>query len=165
MKKERDAREKIYKNMVWVVNCSRLKNDHKRFNKNKNLLIPKIGQKYICIVEPHYIEKLFPSAWINCNTPILFDFDGKIEDDQNNFLYCLLPKNDWYYEVAKITYKSFINSTTNGSWISRVENYIKINIESRKTHLRVNDKRNINLARRKSEWIIERGVWKKLKRF
>ncbi len=92
---ERIAREKFYKNMIWVVDGTRLENDYKRFNKNKGGL--KKSKEYKSYAEATWIEEIFPRTWINSTVPVFFDFginhsDELNEDKCKNLLWCLFPR-------------------------------------------------------------------------
>lgn len=92
---ERVARENFYRNMIWVVDGTRLENDYKRFDKNKDKL--KKSKEYTSYAEAIRIEEIFPKAWTNSKVPIFFDFGinhfGKPNEDKcKNLLWCLFPK-------------------------------------------------------------------------
>jgi len=125
--KEKESRERIYKTMIWVVNCVRLKNDLKRFNKNKKYLFQAPDERSRYIVYPKYINKVFPKDWISCEVPVIFDFAGELINDGKNKLYCLFPMRSWYYEVFEISCLSFISSTKKSIWINKYEKYINDN--------------------------------------
>ena len=83
---ERKARENFYCEkqygncgMIWVVDGSRLKNDWIRFN-NKHQL---------------------PTQWLNSKVPVVFDFLGLEQTEQNNSkkkkLYYILPQDKQKY--------------------------------------------------------------------
>jgi len=139
--KERKEREASYKNLIWVVNGTRLKNDIKRFNKHKIQLIPKVKinntiEKGMYIVPKKDFEGLFPKNWMNYQAPVLFDFNGEIDWGKKYILFCLMPTiNVDFYVVAQITYKQFIDRTINGDFIDRWKRYkddqdeSKINME------------------------------------
>lgn len=91
---ERDAREHFYKNMVWVVDGTRLKRDYPRFSKWNSALRPIIMKNLFLIAHP---EKCFPATWLGSSVPVYFDFlDVAPADSQDmirNFLWCLLPRS------------------------------------------------------------------------
>ncbi len=89
---ERISRENFYKNMLWVVDGTRLKNDYKRLI-NGLTLLRQIGQGIFCI---HSANKIFPKNWLNSPVPVIFDFMGTEHltnnQDLRNYLYCLIPQ-------------------------------------------------------------------------
>ncbi len=113
--KERRIRENFYKNMVWVVDGTRLKNDYKRFLN---------GMEYYHLTNQNDIqidapELLFPSSWIGSAVPVIFDFWGNESidnpNDIRNSLYCLFPNRIGRSAViAKISRNFFIKTN---EWI------------------------------------------------
>ena len=89
---ERSAREQFYKNMVWVVDGTRLKSDYKRFLKG-------IAKRHQLKAEGFFLlpfpDECFPNAWVQSTVPILFDFRGATPanptDMMSEPLWCLLP--------------------------------------------------------------------------
>lgn len=127
---ERNLREKFYKNMVWVVDGTRLKRDYPRFLKEwKNEGISDVYKTDKSgILKVSFPEFCFPEAWLKSSVPVIFDFlgDGTIEDPERmrKTLYCLFPQVGRHARVAEISCKAFINSTSNGEWTERVEKFI-----------------------------------------
>lgn len=128
---ERTSREQFYKNMVWIVDGTRLKNDYPRFLKGKkncfeNIIFYNTDNPKIFRVD--LIDWCFPTAWLNSSVPVIFDFqgDGSFDDSEGlrNTLYCLFPQVGKYARVAEISRKAFINATTNGEWTLRVQEFI-----------------------------------------
>ena len=127
---ERTSREQFYKNMVWVVDGTRLKRDYPRFLKewkyDENNDVHQTDKPGIFKV--YFPEFCFPQAWLKSSVPVIFDFlgDGSLDNSEGlrNNLYCLFPQVGRHARVAVISKKSFINTTTNGEWTSRVQNFI-----------------------------------------
>ncbi|MBS0647531.1 MAG: competence protein [Verrucomicrobia bacterium] len=128
---ERTSREQFYKNMVWVVDGTRLKRDYPRFLKGKkncfeNTIFYDTDNPKIFQVD--LIDWCFPTAWLESSVPVLFDFrgDGKMDDPEGlrNTLYCLFPQIGRYARVVEISRTAFINTTTNGEWALRVQEFI-----------------------------------------
>lgn len=127
---ERLSREIFYKNMVWVVDGTRLKRDYPRFLKEWK--IGGISEVHKTdksgIFEVWFPEFCFPEAWLKSSLPVIFDFlgDGMTIDPEcmRNTLYCLFPQVGRHARVAEISRKAFINTTTNGEWTSRVQDFI-----------------------------------------
>lgn len=120
---ERTARETFYKNLVWVIDGTRLKKDYPRFlmakDKFKNTSMPKI----------YAIEEsidCFHSTWLESTVPVIFDFLGndiiKKDTQDRKLLYCLFPKSIGVNRIlAEITREAFIKSIIQGEWTSRIE--------------------------------------------
>ncbi len=91
---ERISREKFYKNMLWVVDGSRLQRDYPRFQKSvRNFKLTK--QQGVYVVD--FPDEVFPKNWLNSSVPVIFDFCGLTTTDKDeikNTLWCLLPQKD-----------------------------------------------------------------------
>ncbi len=90
---EMAARERFYRNMVWVVNGARVRGDLRRFLKVIRLFPPPWGRAFYVVPTP---EKIFPQAWLNNRAPVFFDFDTgwKLTEATQPVvrpLWCLLP--------------------------------------------------------------------------
>ncbi|OAQ41958.1 hypothetical protein A5893_02235 [Pedobacter psychrophilus] len=127
---ERTLREQFYKNMVWVVDGTRLKRDYPRFVKEwKKDGISEVHQtEKSGIFKIWFPEYCFPEAWLKSSVPIIFDFrgDGLLEDSAGlrNNLYCLFPQVGMHARVAELSRKAFIKATTNGEWSLRIQEFI-----------------------------------------
>ena len=127
---ERTLREQFYKNMVWVVDGTRLKRDYPRFLKEWKSggisEVHKTGKSGIFVVGSP--EFCFPETWLESSVPVIFDFqgDGSLDDSEGlrNTLYCLFPQVGRHARAAEIPRKAFINATTNGEWTLRVQEFI-----------------------------------------
>jgi hypothetical protein len=123
---ERTAREKFYKNMVWVVDGTRLKRDYPRFLKGRKDL-HKSDKQGIYLVD--YLDELFPANWLQSSVPVIFDFRGleTINDinDNRHYLYCLFHERVGRYSIlAEISRKAFLKTTIDGNWSLRVQKFI-----------------------------------------
>lgn len=108
---EQKSREEFYKNMIWVVDGTRLKNDFPRFLKayhNQDIKYVNNMRKIFTILYP---EKYLPKDWLNREVPVFFDFKGTnefpnsnpVESGLRNILWCLLPiKLDYLHEKSPI---------------------------------------------------------------
>jgi competence protein CoiA len=67
---ERTAREAFYRNMVWVVDGARLKNDYPRFVKARKHF-RHAGSPHIFVGRD--IDSCFHSAWTASTVPVIFD--------------------------------------------------------------------------------------------
>jgi competence protein CoiA len=127
---ERSSREKFYKNMVWIVDGTRLKRDYPRFLKEwRPDGISEVRQTdNVGIFEIWFPEFCFPESWLKSSVPVVFDFrgDGSLEDlyGLRKPLYCLFPQVGRHARVAEISHKAFVTTTTNGEWSSRVQEFI-----------------------------------------
>lgn len=86
-----DSREQFYKNMVWVVDGTRLKTDKSRFLK-KGRHINDIWRGLIFLNQ--YPEETFNTNWIGRSNPVFFDFYGlrkNMPEGKEKLLWCLLP--------------------------------------------------------------------------
>jgi competence CoiA-like predicted nuclease len=118
---ERTNRERFYKNMVWVVDGTRLKRDYTRFLKGRTHLRRTKKQDYFIVDFP---DKCFSSNWLESSVPVIFDFLGmeSLEDLNylRNNLYCLFPRQNKREAIlAIITRESFIDNTINGEWFRK----------------------------------------------
>lgn len=90
---ERRARELYYDNMVWVVNGARLKRDFPRFREGA----ARLGKTpWKGVFTTPFPEEAFPRTWLNCSTPVFFDFNSaELVTHQDvhlaRLLWCLLP--------------------------------------------------------------------------
>jgi competence protein CoiA len=93
---EKNAREKFYKNMIWIVDGTRLKTDKARF-KNVFSSDQRAFEKWQTLTP----EQIFPKSWLNRSVPVYFD------TGDTNHLICLLPKAspqwlDKYYDFVVV---------------------------------------------------------------
>ena len=126
---ERISRENFYKNMLWVVDGTRLKNDYKRLI-NGLPLLRQIGQGIFCT---HSVNKIFPKDWLNSSVPVIIDFMGteSLENSQDlrNYLYCLVPhKLNNESIVILCLRKQFVQTCKDGNIITYFKNLTE-NIE------------------------------------
>ncbi len=82
------SREAFYKNMIWIVDGSRLSREAKRLSE---LFHPQFFEleKRICYLENG--PKLFPKRWLKNTVPVYFDIGDP------DFLICLLPRSYYYF--------------------------------------------------------------------
>ena len=79
---EKNAREKFYKNMIWIVDGTRLKTDKARFETALFLHHQQPFEKRRTL-NP---EQIFPRSWLNRSVPVYFDVGDRER------LICLSPK-------------------------------------------------------------------------
>jgi competence protein CoiA len=158
---ERIARERFYKNIVWIADGTRLERDYPRFLKGKNDLRRTRTQGFFLVDFP---DECFPKAWIESVAPVVFDFKGAgLIDDNNdprNCLYCLYPKRDGRPAILELIDRaSFIKLVLNGDWSVRVRNLMNPPMAGPTQQVRV------IIRRRESPFVLERGRWKRRRRF
>lgn len=136
---ERISREKFYKNMVWVVDGTRLKHDLPRFLKGGKFGATELKPG---IMKVHFVMDFFPRNWLKSSVPVVFDFMGldipNSPDDMRNNLYCLFPSHDEFEAVfAVIPRKTFIRKTLDGQWSERARAFMDdLEAEGRKNNER-----------------------------
>lgn len=129
---ERTSREKFYKNMIWVVDGTRLQRDFARFVKKKKFPEIKL-QSGIFRIE--FADEFFPRNWLNSSVPVIFDFLGNesldSSDNVRKNMYCLFPShNEWEAVFATIPRQIFIRTALNGELSERIRNYMnKMEVE------------------------------------
>jgi competence protein CoiA len=116
---ERLSREAFYKNMAWVVDGTRLKNDYPRYLRRRSNF-PLVRRGIFRVDIP---DECFPSSWIGSSVPVIFDFRGadSILDpkDGRGELCCLFPQRIGQYGfVAILSHKAFTDAVNNGKWSS-----------------------------------------------
>lgn len=86
------CREAFYKNMVWVVDGTRLKRDYPRFCKGFSDLKPAGVAGFFRLFFP---DECLPASWITSSVPVYFDFQGSNpvgqQDEMRSVLWCLFP--------------------------------------------------------------------------
>lgn len=115
---ERVSRERFYLNMLWVVDCTRLKSDGPRIDGN----LPNWRRMPEGNVETiNRPESFLPRRWLDCSVPVLFDFDGlpvATDERLQNHLICLVPNrynnSAVYFPIKRST---LVNIANNESFI------------------------------------------------
>jgi len=113
------SREEFYKNMVWVVDGTRLPMDYRRFCKGSSEFGS--GEGYANFRSPiwegvfftYFPEECFHKRWLTSSVPVYFDFQGIAPldepDEKRTPLWGLLPGNvGGWSVVVKIRRKDFI---------------------------------------------------------
>ncbi|MFH1368046.1 MAG: competence protein [Elusimicrobiota bacterium] len=110
------SREDFYKNMVWVIDGTRLKRDHARFYKGFRGLTSLNNTGFFLSTSP---EACFPASWLTSLVPVYFDFQGIAPINQTDSkladFWCLFPRHeDGHNVIACVSRKQFIelSSTT-----------------------------------------------------
>lgn len=125
---ERTSREKFYKNMVWVVDGTRLTRDFPRFIKGGKFDPTELKPG---IIKVDFADDYFPRNWLKASVPVVFDFLGLDDyasaDYTRKTLYCLFPSHDDFEAVfAEIPRGVFIKTVLNGEWSERVATFMSI---------------------------------------
>lgn len=138
---EKISRELFYKNLIWVVDGTRLKSDYQRFVSGKyNLLC---NNNDFAILSCN--SSVLPCSWEKNNVPVCFDFSGC--DDPRYYIYCFLPyKFDDNIILVRMTKQTFINYVLNNQIVSLLRTLI---IEINK-----NEQNRINLMAKHNQRII-----------
>lgn len=133
---EQTSREEFYKNMIWIVDSTRLKKDFPRFLKayyNQDIKYVNHKKNVFTLFHP---ERYLPKNWLNRNVPVFFDFKGTIElldvgPEESEFrkeLWCLFPlkmiRLNYYTDELPILIKSDKESI-----IQMINNYGYIHID------------------------------------
>jgi competence protein CoiA len=110
---ERFSREKFYKNMVWVVDGTKLKRWYPNFIKGKNeMFFRPTGDQDVFLVD--YPDRVFPSDWLESSVPVVFDFLGfpaKGGNETKNSLWCLMPIQEGKTFAVRLDREEFISRT------------------------------------------------------
>lgn len=130
---ERLAREKFYKNMIWVIDGTRLKLDYPRFAKAIESF--QIVKKQVYRVD--FPEECFPTDWLNSAVPVIIDFldreiSYELNENKRKPLYCLFPvKIGKSAIVADIPRTTFVKTIINGQWLERARKFMEEIIQVR----------------------------------
>ena len=147
---ERKQREAFYKNMIWIVDGTRLQRDILRFLKAQKEFV-RMDKPGIFGIE--FADDCFPKNWLDSSVPVILDFKGTaILDSEKGTkmgLYCIFPiKLGWLTVFAEIPRKALIKSITNGEWQTRYENLLTDFAERNKLRAR---QANIELERQHAQ--------------
>lgn len=125
---EQFSREQFYKNMIWIVDATRLKTDRE----NLELLTwgdPNYYQKF---ETDQWLDNPFPRKWRNRSVTVYFDTGDP------NFLICLpkigLFQNYYYVPRTLFTddFRDMINQFGDGFFVNRPRGYF-INLMAKKS--------------------------------
>lgn len=128
---ERRQREDFYKNMIWIVDGTRLQRDFPRFVKARKDFVRVDDTKLFGI---EFADECFPKNWLDSSVPVIFDFigTGTGETERNNrmFLCCIFPIQLGHLTVfVEISRKALIRSIIDGEWQTRYTNILNELIE------------------------------------
>ncbi len=115
---EAQSREAFYKNMVWVVDGTRLKRDYLNFCNGLSGLKRRAKDFFLT----SFPEKCFPKCWLASSKPVFFDFQGHNpvdqQDEQRSLLWCLLPgRVKEHAVVATVSREQFIKLSLAASYL------------------------------------------------
>ncbi len=136
---EKLSRDKFYKNILWVVDGTRLKNDYEKFLKGDFRPLGKIQEPMIFLCSNS--QKIVSKLWQNSKVPVFFDFAGLEEiTDCNNpkfHLFCLLPNRlNNQAIIIRMTKQTFVQNVLNNAILNYLNNLMsdidKLQIELRK---------------------------------
>ncbi len=124
---ERLAREKYHKNMIWVVDGTRLSNDLKRFTKNLKNLHLVIDNSETSFYTVDRIDEILPKSWLSATVPLYFDFRIDETDDMENDRQQLLRNPMWGFFRTGSTV--FAVSMPHNRFVDYVQREVIRNIE------------------------------------
>ncbi|TSJ36560.1 competence protein [Mucilaginibacter corticis] len=121
----RSSREAFYRNMIWVVDGTRLKREHQRFLLAKDQFF-EISQNSFLPGDPGHC---LPKAWLASPVPVVFDFRSDLWLSGSfmirDHLYCLFPVSiGQSVLLEKIPVKNFIDDALNGKSPLRLRSYL-----------------------------------------
>lgn len=119
------SREDFYKNMVWVVDGTRLKSDYLRFNKGLRCL-RNLNAGFFLSASP---ESCFPASWLTSSVPVYFDFQGIAPNNEPDFtratLWCLFPgRVEGTAIIACVAQKQFVELSSTTPHLLRAQELI-----------------------------------------
>lgn len=108
---ERISREMFYKNMIWVVDGSRLKRYYNRFEQLlSSIWVKQLDDNKWKVTNPEYF---LPKEWLDSTVPVVFDFSrvaDVLPDQIINYLWCIkYHGNDCY--LFKMEKEFFVRKT------------------------------------------------------
>jgi competence protein CoiA len=157
---ERISREQFYKNLVWVIDGTRLKKDYPRFLKAKEKFRLTSKRGWFIVDFP---DQCFPSSWVSSSVPVIFDFKGveKINyaHDWRYPLYLLFPKTDSVETyVVIISRQIFINSVITGDFFKQEQEPQQQKIMTQQINSVPTE------SQRPSQYVFNRGRYEKRRR-
>jgi|SRR6185503_9447718 len=123
---ERISRESFYKNMVWLVDGTRLKREHQRFLSDKDYFFQMSYGSFL-VGSP---QRSLPTAWLSSPIPVIFDYrsnkSGYGSADVENYVYCLFPvRIGTSALLEKISIKAFVDDAINGASTLRIRSFMR----------------------------------------
>jgi hypothetical protein len=155
------SREDFYKNMVWVVDGTRLPMDYRRFCKGSDDFDSGVGQadfsssNWEGVFSAYFPEECFPKRWLTSSVPVYFDFLGiaplEQPDEKSAFLWGLLPGDvDGWSVVVKLRRKDFIERS-----LTAPDLLLAPEIRSHMEQERAKEEENLEQAERREEQRVD----------
>jgi len=115
---ERAARERFYRNMVWVVDGTRLPSEVARFMEFKN----SFHRTHLHGILMSNYPRVFSANWTGSRNLVAFDFAGE-QGDSTSMLWCLFPGsvNNGKSLVAPLPRSEFVRMAREQNFIYEVE--------------------------------------------
>ena len=127
---ERLSRERYHKNMIWVIDGTRLKYDFKRFSKNIENLQPFIisnSEIPFSLYAVNWVDEILPPSWLSATVPLYFDFRPEKIDDSESDQQKSLRNLMWgFFRIGKTI---FAVSMPHNCFVDYVQREIIRNIE------------------------------------
>ena len=127
---ERLSREQFHKNMIWVVDGTRLKYDFKRFTKNIENLRPfstPNSEIPFSLYTVNWVDEILPPSWLSATVPLYFDFRLEKIDDTESDQQKLLRNFIWgFFRIGKTV---FAVSMPHNCFVDSVQKEVIRNIE------------------------------------
>jgi len=149
---ELQSREAFYKNMVWVVDGTRLSMDYRRFCKGSNDFnsgegcVDSRSSIWNGVFSTYFPEECFPKRWLTSSVPVYVDFQGIAPDqpdEKRAVLWCLLPGDaGGRVVVARLGRKDFIEAALTASHLLLAQD-----IRSRMEQQRAKEKEHFEEAK------------------
>jgi ssDNA-binding Zn-finger/Zn-ribbon topoisomerase 1 len=160
---ERNSREKFHKNMIWVVDGTRLNRDYPRFIKEINNFRRTGLHPFFFVSFP---DGCFPKDWIESSVCVIFDFLGSMSPTNpqdvvvRNYLWCLLPgRAEGFAVVVPISRAEFVNRTRNHPHLfpDPAHKLVEAFAENVRQQRRAAEQRQANMIFRQYEQRFRRG--------
>lgn len=120
---ERISRESFHKNLMWVVDGTRLPSDVEKFRNASSNNFVRIGNSNFAYTTAP--ERCFPKNWLTSEAPVFFDF---VANNENHNLFCLMPgRSKGKAAVLVISKKAFVELLYKGNIFDESpKEYIKV---------------------------------------
>jgi len=118
---EVQSREAFYKNMAWVIDGTRLKNDYLRFCKGLSALRNLKNTGFFLSTSP---EACFPASWLTSSVPVYIDFQAS---SKRADLWCIFPgRMDGYAVIACVSQKQFIELSSSAPQLLWAQEHLSL---------------------------------------
>ena len=127
---ERLSRERYHKNMIWVVDGTRLQYDFKRFAENignLRLLISHNSEIPFSLYTVNWVDEILPPSWLSATVPLYFDFRIEKTDDSESDQQKSLRNLMWgFFRMGKTI---FAVSMPHNCFVDYIQKEVIRNIE------------------------------------